>query len=163
LPLDPVVQQLLERLEWELAQQPAGIGLSPEAAFPARAIRLRIPARRRTVLVIDDNEGLVALLERFLLAHAFSVVKASTGSDGLRIAQEIRPDAIVLDVLLPAMDGWEVLQTLRNDPRTAPAPVIICSVFNEPELAYSLGAAGLLRKPVRREDLLQTLLSLGLV
>ena len=160
--LDPVVHQLMARLEWRLSVRPGRPSAAAGTDSCTCAIRLRIPSRRRIVLIIDDNEGLVAMLERFLLAHSFSIVKASTGSEGLRIAREVKPDAVVLDVLLPSMDGWEVLQSLQNDPSTISTPVIIFSVFNEPELAYSLGASKLLCKPVSREDLLLALRELEL-
>jgi CheY-like chemotaxis protein len=60
-------------------------------------------------------------------------------------------------VMMPGMDGWEVLQRLRNHPDTQHIPVIICSVFNDPELAYALGASSFLSKPVRREDIIKAL------
>jgi len=62
--------------------------------------------------------------------------------------------AVILDVMMPGLDGWEVLQTLRKTPRTSRIPVVVCSVFNDPQLALSLGATVFLPKPVSQGDIL---------
>jgi CheY-like chemotaxis protein len=116
-----------------------------------------------TVLVIDDNEGLVELLGRYLTGHNCRVTAATSGQEGLKLAQELLPDAIILDVMMPEMDGWEFLQRLRAQPQMGATPVIICSIFNDPELAYSLGASANLPKPVGRRDVLDVLRQLGVV
>lgn len=153
--INQVVAQLADRLGWTMREtnEPDG----------RRAITLRITTRGPTVLVIDDNEGLVELLDRYLTGHGCHVVPAASGREGLELAKTIQPDAIVLDVMMPEVDGWEILQTLRTRPQTASVPIIICSVFNDPELAYSLGASLFLPKPVRRDDVLAALRRLGVV
>jgi CheY-like chemotaxis protein len=150
-----VVVQLTERLGWILTQteQPPGL----------QVIKLFMKIDGPTVLVIDDNEGLVELLDRYLTGHACQVLAATSGQDGLRLAQEMLPDAIILDIMMPEIDGWELLQRLRAHPQTAATPVIICSVFNDPELAYSLGASLFLPKPVNRDKVLAALRQLGIV
>jgi CheY-like chemotaxis protein len=153
--LEPVVMRLMERLGWILGQD--------DRQGYLRSITVYLLARGSTLLVIDDNEGLVQLLERYLTDQAGRIIAASNGTEGVRLAQELRPDAIVLDIMMPEVDGWEVLQTLRNHPRTAQIPVIICSVFNDPELAYSLGATVFLSKPLSRETFLDTLHRLRLL
>jgi CheY-like chemotaxis protein len=75
----------------------------------------------------------------------------------LQLAGEKHPDAITLDVMMPNVDGWQVLRGLANAPATANIPVIICSVLKEPELAFSLGARAYLKKPVDRLELVATL------
>jgi CheY-like chemotaxis protein len=152
---DLVVTQLVDRLAWlmERADLPDG----------PRTTIVRMTRRSPTILVIDDNQGLVKLMERFLAQHTYRVVPAANGLEGLRLAQDLLPDAIVLDVMMPEMPGWEVLQRLRNHPRTADIPVIICSVFNNPELAYSLGASLFLPKPIGRDDVLKGLHQLNVV
>jgi CheY-like chemotaxis protein len=110
-----------------------------------------------TVLVVDDNEGLVKLLTRYLTDQACRVISASDGQEGLRLAKEHGPDAIVLDVMVPHIHGWEVLQRLRHDPQTANTPIIVCSVINDPGLAYSLGASLFLPKPLSRARVLEAL------
>ena len=152
---NPVVDQLLDRLKWK-------VDLSRQAGLP-RTVTLKIASTGPTVLVVDDNAGLVDLLERYLTGHTCRVTSAASGQEGLRLAQELLPDAILLDVMMPEMDGWEFLQRLRAQPQLADTPVIICSVFNDPELAYSLGASLALPKPVSRDDVLAALRQLGVV
>ncbi|MGQ9555479.1 MAG: response regulator [Anaerolineae bacterium] len=124
---------------------------------------LRLPGGASCViLVIDDNEGLVDLFERYLSYTGYRVVGASNGEEGLRLAQQSRPAAIVLDILMPGTDGWALLTRLKRDPTTAAVPVIVCSVFNDPHLAQTLGAAAFVAKPVSQADLLGTLASLHL-
>jgi len=150
-----VVAQLVDRLGWTVGQEDHLSG--------ARVVTLRITTRGPSVLVIDDNEGLVKLLDRYLTDHAYRVIAATSGQEGLRLAQELLPDAIVLDVMMPGMDGWELLQRLRAEPRTTHIPVIICSVIHDPDLAQSLGASAFLPKPVSRDDVLQALRQIGVV
>jgi CheY-like chemotaxis protein len=151
---DQATTQLVDRLGWRVEQtdQPHG----------PRTVVLHMESRVPTVLVIDDNEGLVRLVERLLTDHAYRVVPAANGQEGLALAQDMLPDAIVLDVMMPEMSGWEVLQRLRNHPKTLGIPVVICSVFNSPELAYSLGASLFVPKPISRDDVLGALVQLGL-
>ena len=110
-----------------------------------------------TLLVIDDNEGLIELFRRYLTGESYRLIGAQDGTEGLRLAEEHSPDVIVLDVMMPQQDGWEVLQLLRNRRRTRDIPVLVCSVIDDPELAFSLGAAQFLAKPVKREELLRAL------
>jgi CheY-like chemotaxis protein len=153
--VNPVVVHLLDRLGWEVAQE-------ENNQFP-RLVSIRMEAHGPTVLVIDDNEGLVELLGRYLTGHNCRVTAAASGQEGLKLAQDLLPDAIILDVMMPEMDGWEFLQRLRSLPQLTDTPVIICSVFNDPELAYSLGASANLPKPVGRQDVLEVLRQLGVV
>jgi CheY-like chemotaxis protein len=148
-----VVKQLADRLGWTVEQE--------DQPGNARTVRLFMATQCPTVLVIDDNEGLVKLLDSYLSGHACQVISAANGPEGLRLAQEQGPDAIVLDVMIPEMDGWEVLQRLRNHPQTANIPIIICSVLDSPELAYSLGASLFLSKPIGRDDILNALHEIG--
>jgi CheY-like chemotaxis protein len=109
------------------------------------------------VLVIDDNAGLIELLQRYLTGEPYEVMGASDGREGLFLASERRPDVIVLDIMMPQQDGWEVLQRLKTQEKTRDIPVIVCSVLNDPELAFSLGACEFLAKPVTRDRLLTAL------
>jgi CheY-like chemotaxis protein len=70
---------------------------------------------------------------------------------------------MILDVMMPGASGWEILQTLRSHPPTATIPIIVCSVFNDPELAYALGATRFHSKPIRRDTILATLRELNIV
>jgi CheY-like chemotaxis protein len=133
------------------------LNLSPPAA-PWRA-RLTLPTTvaTATVLVVDDNENLVALFQRYLGGHRVNVLGATTGADALQLAARQPPQAIILDVMMPHQDGWDILQALQADPATRSVPVIICSVLNEPDLALDLGASDYLTKPVSQPALLAVL------
>jgi CheY-like chemotaxis protein len=100
-------------------------------------------------LVIDDDTATRDLLTRFLKREGFAVRTASDGESGLRCARELRPSAILLDVMMPRMDGWAVLSALKADPDTAEIPVIMVTMVQEKGLALSLGAADYLTKPVQ--------------
>jgi CheY-like chemotaxis protein len=115
------------------------------------------------LLIIDDNQGLLDLLNRYLTGQPCLMTGTRSSADGLRLAEETVPDAIVVDIMLPDMDGWELLQRLRARPRTAGIPVIVCSVLGDPGLARSLGASLCLRKPIDRETFLAALRELGLL
>jgi len=115
-----------------------------------------------TLVVVDDNEGLPQLIQRYLSDAGVRVLGATDATEGLSLARETHPSAIVLDILMPGTDGWAVLSQLKADPVTSQVPVVVCSVFNDPELAYSLGAAAFVAKPFSRADLLRTLAALGL-
>jgi DNA-binding response OmpR family regulator len=101
------------------------------------------------VLVIDDDAATRDLLARFLRREGFAVRTASDGEAGLRLARELRPAAVLLDVMMPRMDGWAVLSALKADPHLAQTPVIMVTVVQERGLGFSLGAADYLTKPVQ--------------
>jgi CheY-like chemotaxis protein len=107
----------------------------------------------RTVLVIDDDPSVRDLMQRYLGAQGFRVQSAAGGEEGLRLANELRPDAITLDVLMPGMDGWAVLAALKAVPELAEIPVIMLTILDERNLGYALGASDFLTKPIERERL----------
>jgi len=93
----------------------------------------------RTVLIVEDNEDVCQLFQRFLLKNNFRFVTAHNGAEAIQMAKAIQPYAITLDVMIPDPDGWSVLQTLRNQLETRHIPVIVCTVLGTKELALSLG------------------------
>jgi PAS domain S-box-containing protein len=101
------------------------------------------------VLVVDDDPASRELLSRFVLRDGFAVRTAHDGEEGLRLAKQLRPTAILLDVMMPRMDGWSVLTALKADPELAEIPVVMVSIVQERALAVSLGAADYLIKPVQ--------------
>jgi CheY-like chemotaxis protein len=111
------------------------------------------PARehRNTVLIVDDDPAAQELLGRFMEREGFHPVSALTGPHALQLVKEVHPLAITLDVMMPGMDGWAVLSSLKNDPETADIPVIIVSIVDDKNLGYALGAAEYLTKPIDRE------------
>src|SRR5689334_17356487 len=115
------------------------------------------------ILVIDDNEGWSTLLERFLEGFDCIVVAIQNNVESLRQIENLGASAIVLDVMMPEKDGWEILQTLRAQSATAHIPIIVCTVFNNPQLAYSLGATAFLPKPTNQEKFLAALNQVGVL
>ncbi len=126
-----------------------------EALFAATLV---LPAAQQLgVLVIDDNVDALQLCERYLEGTRYSFVGARDPEQALALARDLVPKAIVLDVMLPGMDGWDVLGRLREHPATRKVPVIVSTILPHGQLALTLGAAAFLRKPVSREALLEAL------
>ena len=105
------------------------------------------------VLVIDDDPATRDLLTRFLHREGFAVRSAGDGRSGLALARLLKPRVILLDVMMPQMDGWSVLSALKAEPALAATPVVMISFVNEPSLAASLGADDFLAKPVQWDAL----------
>jgi PAS domain S-box-containing protein len=106
-----------------------------------------------TVLVIDDDPIVRDVMRRFLDGEGFRVVTASDGEEGLRLARQLCPRVITLDVLMPSMDGWAVLTALKADPVLADIPVIMLTIIDEKNFGYLLGAADYMTKPIDRNRL----------
>ena len=115
------------------------------------------PASSPFVLVVDDEQATRELIARGLQKEGFRVLAAATGEEALRLAREKRPDAISLDVLMPGMDGWTVLRSLKADPITASIPVVMVSMLDDRDMGHALGAADYLTKPFDREKLILAL------
>jgi GAF domain-containing protein/CheY-like chemotaxis protein len=110
-----------------------------------------------TVLVVDDEAAVRDLMRRFLTKDGFRVVVAPGGEDGLRLARELQPDVITLDVMMPGMDGWAVLSALKADPELVDIPVIMLTIVDDRNLGYALGASDYLTKPIERDRLVTVL------
>jgi PAS domain S-box-containing protein len=109
------------------------------------------------VLVIDDELHARDLMTRHLRKAGFQVALAVNGPEGLQLARQLKPAAITLDVMMPAMAGWQVLQALKDDPELAEIPVIIVSIVDEKHRGFALGALEYFTKPVDPKKLLMTL------
>jgi len=109
------------------------------------------------VLVIDDDAAARGLIKAYLVKAGYLVTVAPSGEEGLEMARSLRPDIITLDVVMPRVDGWKVLSTLKSDPDLAGIPVIVLSMVENQSMAYSLGAAEYLAKPVNRDRLISVL------
>jgi signal transduction histidine kinase/DNA-binding response OmpR family regulator len=105
------------------------------------------------VLAIDDDPAVLTLLKRYLSKLGYQVEIAESGEEGLRMARNFFPDIIILDVMMPRMDGWEVLSYLKADHKLADIPVIVLSMIEDKSMGYSLGATDYLIKPISREQL----------
>lgn len=117
------------------------------------------PTRHGTarVLVIDDDPEMILLVEGALEGSRYDVVGALSANEGLQKARMLRPDAILLDVMMSEIDGWRTLHHLKQDPETASIPVVMHTIVADQALGFSLGATDYLVKPVEREQLLATL------
>jgi signal transduction histidine kinase/CheY-like chemotaxis protein len=111
----------------------------------------------RAVLVIDDDPHMIELLQENLAEEGYRVVGARDGDEGIAKARKIRPDSIVLDIVMPRKDGWQVLHELKAEPATRDIPVVLLSIVDQKNLGYRLGAADYLVKPFEREALLAAL------
>ncbi len=142
--------------EGELAG--AGVRAAPDPA-PAADITppLSDSRERPDVLVIEDDPSALRLLREYLEPNGYAIHAVSTGEGGLAAARARRPAAIILDVLLPGADGWEVLRQLKADEELNAIPVIIVTVVDERELGLALGAVDYIVKPIRRDSLLRSL------
>jgi signal transduction histidine kinase/CheY-like chemotaxis protein len=109
------------------------------------------------VLVIHDDRIQRDLIRRFLIKEGFCVRAAENGEAGLRLARQLLPVAIILDVMMPGMEGWRVLSTLKADPDLRDIPVIMMTMVSELECGFTLGAADIATKPVNRARLSQIL------
>ena len=105
------------------------------------------------VLVVDDDPVARDLMQRYLSKEGFRVQLASNGEAGLRLAKELRPAAITLDVMMPGLDGWAVLTALKADPDLADIPVVMMTMVDDKNLGYALGASDYLTKPIERDRL----------
>jgi signal transduction histidine kinase/DNA-binding response OmpR family regulator len=147
------------RLPLEVAEAAA----EPEVAAETPPVVMPEPGEEQVVLVIDDDPNALDLLRRTLQEAGVRVVTASEGREGLNLARTLHPAAITLDVLMPGMDGWEVLRELKADPATQDIPVIMVTMTNDRALGYALGATEFLTKPVQRAQLAQLLERYALV
>ncbi|MEK6373016.1 MAG: response regulator [Acidobacteriota bacterium] len=116
-----------------------------------------LPAVGTCVLVIDDDPLQRDLMQRYLRKEGFTVCTAGGGAQGLRMARQLLPAAITLDVMMPEVDGWSVLSTLKNDPELCDIPVVMLTMVDDPQRGFSLGASDYATKPVNRRRLSQIL------
>ena len=112
---------------------------------------------RADVVLIEDDRPSLDLLTVYLSAANLQVTVAGDGIEGVEAVRRVKPRAVILDIRLPRMNGWDVLAALKADDSTAHIPVIIVSVVDERQRGLAMGAAAYLIKPVRREDLIQHL------
>ena len=131
-----------------------------QALAADKSVGKPVYAKKETgvVLVIDDDRAVHELLRHAIGKQGFRVEGALSGEEGLRMARRLHPDAITLDVMMPGMDGWTVLSSLKSDPDLAKIPVIMLTIVDEKNRGYSLGAADYLTKPIERERLTAVLM-----
>jgi signal transduction histidine kinase/CheY-like chemotaxis protein len=116
-----------------------------------------IDGERGLVLVVDDEPAARKVLADALSGEGYRVVTAAGGKEGLRLAREMKPGAIVLDIIMPDLDGWAVLRAVKADAELCDIPVILVTVMGDREMGLALGAAEHLTKPIESEELLRVL------
>ncbi len=127
---------------------------SPSAQAQAAAAAALAPSDGPLVLVVEDDTQAGTLLQHIFESSGFRVALARDGEEALRKVKALRPAAVTLDVLLPGIDGWGVLQVLKGDPETRDVPIVVVTVLDNPTRAYALGASDYFVKPVDRQTLL---------
>jgi len=109
------------------------------------------------ILVVEDDPAAAELLTRQLIAAGYRTEVARTGTEALAKARELHPAAITLDIILPEVDGWEVMTQLKSDEQTSTIPVVVVSVVDNPELGLALGAIDYFVKPIEARELIARL------
>ena len=143
------------RIPVEVVPQPAEGQATPEST--AERVSESLPPSAAVVLVIDDDPLVADLLRRTLVKDGYRVEYAENGEKGLQLARQLRPDAITLDVMMPGLDGWQVMTRLKSDPELCDIPVILLSIVNDRKTGFALGATEYLTKPLDRERLTSVL------
>jgi len=140
-----------------LSAQGGTIEVLPAQECISLAVRLKIaqqPREQVTVLAVDDNADLIALYDFYCAGTRYELIHVREGQHIFDEIREHAPDIILLDVMLPDVDGWDLLLDLHANPATRSIPIVVCSVITDEELALALGAVLYLRKPVWRGQLI---------
>jgi CheY-like chemotaxis protein len=111
----------------------------------------------KIILAIDDDMQVISLYERYLHPQGYQVVPLTDASRAVEKVKQLKPFAITLDIMMPGIEGWTVLDALKSDPETRYYPVIICSIIEDLEKGFSLGASDYLVKPILEEDIVNAL------
>ena len=131
----------------------------PEPFVPRPPVE--ISPTQKTILVVDDEPEVVAMIAHYLSQVGYFPITATSGAQALELAEKHRPFAITLDVLMPDMDGFEVLQYLKENPVTRDIPTIIISMKDDREVGFALGAVGYITKPVNKDRLIAEINKIG--
>jgi CheY-like chemotaxis protein len=116
-------------------------------------------SNQKIILVIDDQQAVVNMFKRYLSQTNILTVGVEDPNQAIKLARRLQPALITLDVMMPQMDGWELLQLLKLDDQVRQIPIIVCSAWDDPDLSRSLGAAAFLKKPITQKMLLDTVKS----
>ncbi len=152
----PDAQTSLKEMAYWAGQIDCRIEMKPQKHGVSCLLWLPRP-REKVILVIDDQPPTINLFRRYLSQSDFKIEGITSAAEALPAAVRLKPVLITLDVMMPHVDGWEVLQMLKLDAHTSTIPVLICSAWEAPELARSLGAADFLKKPVTQKQFLDAI------
>ncbi|NLT41714.1 MAG: hybrid sensor histidine kinase/response regulator [Anaerolineae bacterium] len=152
-PLTAAIEALAEGQQARVWESGDGLSRQIVVSFPPSP-------RERLIAFVEDNPDVVALFGRYLSGQGYLLLGVEEGETAMEKLVQASPDAILLDIMLEDLDGWEVLRQLKTHPELRHVPTVVCSVLHEPELAASLGADAYLCKPVRPARLLECLAAL---
>ena len=116
-----------------------------------------IPEGKKVILAIDDDPQVISLYERYLNPQGYHVVPLTDPSKAKDRVTELKPFAVTLDIMMPNIDGWTVLTELKSDPATRDTPIVICSIVEQTDKGFNLGAADYLVKPIQEEEIVSAL------
>lgn len=116
---------------------------------------------RKVILAIDEDEKTLALYQRHLHPHGYQIIPLTDPTLAITKVKQLNPHAITLDLIMPGMDGWQLMTALKADPQTKDIPIIVCSNLDERHKAMSIGAADYLVKPILENELLDSLTRLS--
>ena len=143
---------------------PVHVGVTDKSARTSEPSRLRAIGSSELaplILVVDDDPTVREVVGRYLEREGFTFAEADGGREGLRLARELSPAAITLDITMPDLDGWTVLAAIKGDPELADIPVILLTIVDEKNRGFALGASEYLVKPVDRDKLIRVLRQLS--
>jgi adenylate cyclase len=143
-----------------LIKLPVHVGDAEMQARTSEASRLRISGSLQQaplILVVDDDPTVREVVGRYLVREGFTFAEAEGGLEGLRLAHELNPAAITLDITMPDLDGWTVLAAIKGDPTLADIPVILLTIVDEKNRGFALGASEYLVKPIDRDKLIRVM------
>jgi len=138
------------------------LGGPPQEAALKALLKAQSGTHQRKVLIIDDDPAMREGLSRMLTQEGFWAAVAQNGDEGLSLAHTLHPDVITLDIMMPGMDGWQVLGKLKEDPDLRQIPVVLLTMMEDRERGFALGAAEYLCKPISRERLTEVMHRLGI-
>ena len=142
-------------IEATAQQKATSVVQKNEHASTEQNVELLLPVSDGiTILCIDDDPDVIDILKKYIVPEGYSVVGAHTGERGIEIAKKIHPSLITLDIMMPEMDGWQVLRELKKNKETKNIPVVIHSMIDNTPLAVSLGAIDVILKPTDSKKLL---------
>jgi CheY-like chemotaxis protein/anti-sigma regulatory factor (Ser/Thr protein kinase) len=143
----------------EIPMKVAEEGFADAELYPQKKEQMRatVTSSKPLVLVVDDDQTVRELMRRYLEREDYSVVTVDHGREALRLARELHPAAITLDINMPDLDGWLILAALKGDPELAPIPIVLVTIMDEKKRGFALGAADYLVKPVDRDALVRAL------
>ena len=110
-----------------------------------------------TILVVDDEKSIRDLLCEAIECDGYRCLTAGDGKEALTVLEDERVDVVITDIMMPQMDGWELLQSLKLDSQVRNIPIIVCSAWDDPDLSRTLGAAAFLKKPITQKMLLDAI------